>query len=353
MLAAVALLGIGVVEAVAGLTVGVQSWYVVAMVPVVTLPVATRRTAPAPSVAVLLAGMLAQAATGSDLPGGFAEAVALVLAVYAVGSRLPLASSMGTAALAVVAVVAVIALTGDLRAGNVVFATGQLVAAWGAGRGVRLAEDRSHLLAEHRALQERGRIARELHDVVSHQVTAIVIEAGAARRDLDPNGDAARTLHDVERRGRETLQELRRLLGVLRVDHDAPLTPQPGLAELPDLVSKSRRAGLDVRLASSGEPTETSDGLELTVYRVVQEALTNAVKHQQQPRVEVTLEWQPQALGVEIRSEGQHRGRASATGGFGVPGMQERVAAYGGDLVAAAISGGFVVHAVLPLEVAT
>jgi len=270
-------------------------------------------------------------------------------------------------ALVAVMVAGVIAAEEDLPAiavvGNViVFAT-----AWTIGDSVRnrhayltevearaeRAERDRELAAARAVLDERARIARELHDVVAHSVSVMVVQAGAGRRVLarDPAGAAA-ALEVVERTGRNALDELRRLLGVLRADDGASGTaPQPTAGDVAELVASWRAAGLDVELRTEGEVPPLPAGLGLTVYRVVQEALTNAVKHAGPARVEVVLRYGDE---VEIDVVDDGRGAAGASGlpsgGQGLIGMRERVELFGGRLsVGPRSGGGFRVRATLPL----
>jgi signal transduction histidine kinase len=354
-LVAVVLTGLGLVEALLGLTAPLTGWLPVALAPVVTLPVAVRGSAPGPALLVLVAAELGQSVAGSDLPGGLSEAVALALVLYAVGSRLPLRASLLWLAVGAVGVGAAIAAGDDPHTGNFVFAATVVLGAWAAGRVVRLAHERSGLLAEHRAQQERNRIARELHDVVSHNLTAIVVQAAAAQRGLDPADPSAPVLAGVEQHGRETLQELRRLLGLLRVDENdaglVPLAPQPGLADLPRLLASARADGLEVSWTSTGAPHPVGSGLELAIYRVVQESLTNVRKHASDREARVSLTWREDRVHVEVVSGGHHlRGLPGA--GFGLRSMAERVQAYGGELTARRTPDGFRVHAALPVDVA-
>lgn len=351
-LLAAALTVLGLVEALLELTAPLAGWFAVALVPVGTLPLAARTRLPGPVLLVVAGAQLAQVLSGSELPGGLTEGVALALAIYSVGSRLPVASSLTFLVAGAATVAATIAAADRPHAGNFVFAGTVVLAAWAAGRVVRLAHERSDLLAERRAQQERARIARELHDVVSHNVSAIVVQAAARRRDLEREDPTAAVLALVEQHGRETLQELRRLLGLLRVDTDAaPFTPQPGLADLPHLVGTMRAEGLHVAWTSTGDPHPVGTGLELAIYRVVQESLTNVRKHARDPRARVALAWHPDGVEVEVLSGGAGSGPRTLPGaGFGLRSMTERVQAYGGQLTARRTSDGFRVHAVLPLD---
>ena len=345
------LTALGVVEAAWGLTGEREPWYVVLSVPVVTAPVAVRRVLPVTAVAVMSVGLLLQSLLGSSLPGGFSEAVALVLVAYAVGAVLDLRRSAAVAVIIAAVQVMVIVVEGDARAGNFVYALTVVAVAWLAGRGVRLADERSRLLADHRAAQERSRIARELHDVVSHHVTAMVVQASAERRDHPDGSGTAQVLETIEQQGRETLRELRRLLGLLRMDEDGPpLAPQPGLGDLSGLLDAARSSGLEVSLTTTGDPVSTGDGVGLAVYRVVQECLTNVRKHAASPRAEVRLHWAPDTVAVDVLSPGARQGRTLPGSGLGLEAMAERVQAYGGTLTTGPTEQGFRVRASLPLD---
>jgi signal transduction histidine kinase len=201
------------------------------------------------------------------------------------------------------------------------------------------------------AADERRRIAREMHDVVAHSVSVMVVQAGGARRILDR--DPARAVEaaaNVERTGRAALAEMRRLLGVLHTAGDEQLrAPQPSLAELDALVERSREAGQPVSVTVSGEPRSLPAGLDLAVYRVLQEGLTNALRHAGGSPTEVTVRWAPDALELAVADRG--RGPADHSGGHGLVGMQERVRLYGGELwTGARNGGGFEIRARIPLE---
>ncbi|MFC6094627.1 sensor histidine kinase [Saccharothrix lopnurensis] len=199
---------------------------------------------------------------------------------------------------------------------------------------------------------ERMRIARDLHDVVAHHVSVMGIQAGAARRVLDTDRELARSaLLMVEQTARGSIAELRGLLGVLRAEptaEDAPDGELAALDRLPDLVATARSAGLEVAHQTYGEPRPVPDGVALSAYRVVQEALTNVVKHAAARRVDVRVRYLDRALEVEIADDG--RGPVPATTpGFGLVGMRERVAVHGGQLEARPRKGkGYLVRATLP-----
>jgi signal transduction histidine kinase len=216
----------------------------------------------------------------------------------------------------------------------------------------RLREERAGALREatHR---ERARIARELHDIVTHNVSMMVIQAGAARKVLDNSPDAARdALLAVEEGGRAALGELRGVMGLLAAAEDDSLDPQPGLAQLPPLIERVRDAGVDVTVTTSGDRFPLPAGLELTAYRVVQEALTNTVKHAAGARATVDVAYAPDELRITVTDTGGRPTRESAAStGRGLAGLRERLAVYGGTLEAnARLTGGYRVQALLPVE---
>ncbi|HEY2879041.1 sensor histidine kinase [Nocardioides sp.] len=205
---------------------------------------------------------------------------------------------------------------------------------------------------------ERARIARELHDVVAHGLSVIVVQAGAERRSLHgPNLDEESidsTLGSIERAGREALVDLRRLLGLLRrTDEPVALSPQPGLAQLDDLLSSVREAGLQVDVDISGDRSQLPPGLDLTAYRIVQEALTNVLKHANAQCVRVGVAFQRTHLDLEVSDDGSSgpRNRFAIAGpGHGLIGMRERVNVFGGTISAGtSTGGGWTVHARLPV----
>jgi signal transduction histidine kinase len=243
-------------------------------------------------------------------------------------------------------------------------------------RTIRDRELRAQLLelqARDAVAEERARIARELHDLVAHNVSVMVVQAGAERHALAPGQESTRAaLTSIEQSGRQALAEARRLLGVLRHGDDGEeLQPQPGVARIGELVEQTRRAGLPVELAIEGEPVPLPAGIDLCAYRIVQEGLTNALKHAGPAHARVRLRYAPARLAVEVTDDGpgavngersgdegrggagdepqarQTRGRGA---GHGLIGMRERVALYGGRIEAGPRpEGGFGVHAELPL----
>ncbi|GAA3340403.1 hypothetical protein GCM10020358_27880 [Amorphoplanes nipponensis] len=208
---------------------------------------------------------------------------------------------------------------------------------------------------------ERARIARELHDVVTHNVSVMVIQAGGARKIMDAAPDQAReALLAVEAGGRAAMTELRHVMGLLTMQGagpepaaDADLAPQPGLDGLDGLVRRMRETGVPIELTRTGRRTPLPPGIELTVYRLVQEALTNIVKHAAGASVRVTLAFGENDLEVDVADTGGRPGAAARTGtGRGLIGLRERLAVYGGVLQAGPrLSGGYRVHARIPVEV--
>ena len=200
------------------------------------------------------------------------------------------------------------------------------------------------------AARERAMIARELHDVVAHNVSVMVVQAGAERSVLDPAAvSTAETLRAIEVSGREALVELRRLLGVLRGGADDPLEPQPTLADVDRLVEQIRQAGVGVTLAVEGQAARLPRGVELSAYRIVQEALTNILKHAPGADAEVRLSYEPDAIAIEVRDGGGTPTIPSGSG-HGLLGMQERAALHGGSVAAGPeADGGFRVSARLPV----
>jgi len=180
----------------------------------------------------------------------------------------------------------------------------------------------------------------------------MVVQAGAERRTLDSSNAGTReVLETIERTGRSALTEMRRLLGMLRDETDDPLHPQPGLADVPTLITQLRDAGLAVRLEMVGERRELPVGIELSGYRIVQEALTNALKHAGDAQATVYVRYGSDSLELEISDDGGGGRDSSLPGGHGLVGMRERVALYGGRFRASRNpAGGFTVHALLPIR---
>jgi signal transduction histidine kinase len=295
-------------------------------------------------------------------PEGNGVMLAPMLAVYAVASleeRRPalwgLAAVLGLGVLWVVLDPVQVGLTMHLQGGAWI---SPWIIAWLLGSLVR--SRRQYVQAqrreqEERALtavaEERNRIARELHDVIGHSVSVMTVQASAVRRLMREDQKKERAaLETVEATGREALGEMRRMVSVLRSSSGAPdLTPPPTLDQLDRLVENFRRAGLEVDVGTEGHPVPLPPGLDLTAYRLVQEALTNTLRHAQATRAQVRVCYRPGLLALSVRDDG--RGAAGAAPGNGLLGMQERVAVYGGTLVAGnADGGGYELRAELPWE---
>jgi signal transduction histidine kinase len=247
-----------------------------------------------------------------------------------------------------------------------VFIPMEFTIAWVAGFAVRerseqaeaaelraeLAERERDAAARIAVAEERARIARELHDIVAHAVSVMVLQVGAVRHKLpDTLAEDRDALEGVERAGRTALAEMRRLLGAMRRDGDAAeLLPQPGLDGLDSLLAEIGRAGLPVELHVDGQPVPLPRGLDLSAYRIVQEGLTNALKHAQATRADVSLHYQPHSLQLEIRDNGV--GTTTSDGlGHGLVGIRERVKLYGGEMKTETVNGGgFVLSTRLPLN---
>ncbi len=269
---------------------------------------------------------------------GFALGVAALVVGNTVSLAVPPRHLQDTGLFTIVPVVAMLLLRGAVRGRQL--------------RAEALAA-RAELLergATQAVLEERARIARELHDLVAHNVSVMVVQAGAERHALPGDQTETReTLAAIEQSGRQALAEARRLLGMLRRDGEPDgLAPQPGLDQLDGLVEQVRRAGLPVALTVAGDAAPLPAGLDLCAYRIVQEGLTNALKHAGAgARAEVRVGYAPAALEIDVRDDGRGGGPAGA--GHGLIGMRERVALYGGELEAGPeAGGGFGVHARLP-----
>jgi signal transduction histidine kinase len=228
-------------------------------------------------------------------------------------------------------------------------------------RGQRLDEvaaraERAELDREQREREaveaERARIARELHDVVSHSISVVAIQAQAIRQRLGPeHAREASDLTGIETTARQAMAEMRRLLGVLRADGERlPLAPQPGLDQLPELVERARETGLQVELDIDGASTPLPPGVDLAAFRIVQEALTNALKHAAAQTVRVRVHYRKHDLELIVEDDGTGMD-AQPGDGHGLFGMRERVALYGGACTIGSREGGGVrVHALLPVQ---
>jgi signal transduction histidine kinase len=235
--------------------------------------------------------------------------------------------------------------------GGVAFRLKQEQARQATREATRLAHEQEER-ARRAIVEERARIARELHDVVAHGVSVMTIQAGGVRQLLGSKREREReALLIIEETGRQALADMRRLLGVLRDANEAPaLTPPPGLGRIPELVEQMRVAGLPVSYAIRGEAGELSPGIDVSGYRIVQEALTNALKHARPTRTSVVVTYGRETLEIEVTNDGRSNGAAPGPG-HGLVGMRERATLYGGTLEAGPYEGdGYRVRARLPLR---
>jgi signal transduction histidine kinase len=347
----------------------------------VTGTLAWRRTRPLPALAWIFAvWVMTFVVARHDLQlvaGFFVIIVLAASAAYHASRRVALAC-LGIA-LATLAVL--IPLEPQLGGASAAVYDGAFVVLpWLAARGLRSREDRAAALGSQLALaqashearqreilrQERAQIARELHDIVAHSVSVILLQIGAARMRAPGQPDITQPLHAAEASGRQALAELRRLLGVLNDcpaedgDRDEgtaermPDAPQPSIAGLGRLAAAVRAAGLDVDLAIVGEVRPLPPGLELSVYRIAQEALTNVLKHAQASMARVRVDYGPDAVTIEITDDGTARTASGAPAGHGLVGMRQRAQVFGGTTIAGpAPGGGWQVRAELPAEPAT
>jgi signal transduction histidine kinase len=338
---------------------------------VVVMSLTLRRRMPVAVLAFVLAGCLTLTAFGYVPMLG--PSAAYLIAIYSVASHRGLATSLPVGAFGLVLYVVSMALDGYWfwqAVSNAVL----LIGVWWIGRSLRLRrayldelEARARRLerareADSRAAraEERSRIARELHDVVAHHVSVMTVQAGAARRILHRDPEAVQdALSTIEQMGRTALGEMRRLVGVLRTEAEpvrSELSPQPGVHDVSGLVDQLRETGLQIQLWIEGESRSLSPGVDLAAFRLVQEALTNTLKHAgPQARAWVRIQYADRQLEIEVEDDG--RGLVAGLGrpggnGHGLVGMRERVALYGGDLrIGPRSGGGFEVRARFPLEV--
>lgn len=337
------------------------------VVAAMTAATAWRRRAPL-AVALLAIALVVGSEAAWSVPDAIAAPVlALLLACYSLGAHAPLRTAAAGLGL-VLAPLLVSALWQDRGFDDFLFIGTILAGIWASGRIVRSRRglaaqlaDRAVLLEHERdqqaavaAAAERSRIARELHDVVAHCVNVMVLQAGAERRVLgDEQPTTVQTLQEIEHTGRQALGELRRLLGIVRADGEHPaLEPQPTLANLGALIAHVRGAGLDAQLRIEGEQRLLPPGLELSAYRIVQEALTNTLKHADAKSATVTVRYRPAALELSVTDDGTGAPGSDKTGdGHGLVGMHERVALFDGTFDAGpSADGGFRISARLPIE---
>lgn len=324
--------------------------------PAITLPIAVRRRYPT----LVATGVAVLSAVDHALsnPQFFGYPVALLCALYGLAVWTPprrFAIGLGLVMAADIAAIA----EGGVNKTGVSFAVAEAAVVLLVRRVVRGREQRAELAERERevaareaVVEERARIARELHDAIAHNVSMMVVQAGAERRLLDGDtGSTREVMTTIEQIGRGALTEMRRLVGMLRSDTDEPLAPQPGLDDLPALVERMHDAGLRVELRVNGERRELPVGLELSAYRIIQEALANTLQHAGTARAAVEIGYGADALELEIVDDGSGTSPSVAAAGHGLIGMRERVALYGGRLEAGRRpGGGFAIQVVLPIQ---
>jgi signal transduction histidine kinase len=358
----VGVLVLGLAEVVGGSGYQLRGAWIVGVV-ITAVALFFRRRAPLPVLVVVLAlvGSLSATDPPQDATYWF---FASIVATHAVGAYTPLRQAVAGLGL-VLGLFTVGAIVDDETVGDVIFVWILFAGVWALGR---LLERRTNEAATHERraaaleeereeraraaiAEERARIARELHDIVAHGVSTMVLQVGGVRRRLtDDQAAELAALLNVEETGRRSLVEMHRMLGIMRqADEGDLLTPQPGLGRLDELADSMRAAGLPVELCTEGEPFELPSGLDLSAFRIIQEALTNTLKHAGPARASVTLTYRPDSLELEVLDDGA--GSANGDGaGHGLLGMRERVALFGGRLDAGArANGGYRVRAHLPL----
>lgn len=335
-----------------------------------TLPLVARRRWPLAIFVITFSATMLHAVLAVD---GINSTLGFLVALFTVGEMRDRRTS-GLAALIAGIVVGVLTLTsgslpaalsGLVQTELAVFAT-WVLGVWARDRNRQLetAEERASRLEREReerdrraVAEERERIARELHDVVTHHVSVIVIQAGAAERALDRRPVDARTaIEAIDATARQALADMRRMLGILGrgPDSGAELAPMPSLDRLGELLEQVRAAGTPVELSVTGERRPLDPGVELSAYRIIQEALTNAMRHAPGARTRVTVGYSATALDIQVDDDGSGtadaaRRRTTDGSGHGLIGMRERVALFGGDFEAGATGRGFRVAARLPL----
>jgi signal transduction histidine kinase len=269
-------------------------------------------------------------------------------------ARPPGVSLLGLVALEAVAASNLLIATVEDPLGDTGFAMAVGVGVWALGVAAMHRRAAIDEAARRAVGEEQARMARELHDVIAHSVSTIVVQAAAADDVFDSRPDQARAaLRSIERAGRDALDELRRLLGAVRPGTAAdPSDPQPGLDRLDELAEPLRAGGLKVVVRREGPATTLPAGVELSAYRIVQEALTNTVRHARATRAVVTVRYGADAVELDVRDDGRASpGGAANGGGLGLTGMRERASLLGGTLDAGPLpGGGYRVHARLPLE---
>jgi signal transduction histidine kinase len=336
-----------------------SNWVYVPVALVMTIPLAWRRRSPLVVVVLVMGAFAVQSLILDPTPTPDVELIPALIAVYSVAAHGERWVPWVGGGIGIVAGLIWLGVD-DFLLPIVMFG-----GAWFAGRLVQKRQlyaqafaERARVLERERdanarvaAAEERVRIAREMHDVVGHSVSVMVVQAGAERLALGEERPATReALLAIERTGREALAEMSRLLGVLRKDGEGlALAPRPSLAQVDALVQTVRAAGVPVELRVEGDRPDLPPSVDVSAYRIVQEALTNVVKHAGPARATVVVRYSGKAVELEVTDDGEGSVNGSAAG-YGLAGMRERVALHGGTLDANGRSdGGFTVKARLPL----
>lgn len=327
------------------------------------LAMAWRRVWPLPVAAVVVMAEAVLAING----GGLSVALAVLVMSFTVGAETEGRTSWWGLLLLLLPYIGGLSLArGGLIPGDVAASVVLVAAPWVAGRALRsraealaeamaraaVLEHEKQREADEATTRERTRLARELHDVVSHSISVIAIQAQAVRRRLAPERPAEATdLAAIENAAREAMVEMRRLFGVLREQGGEPeLAPQPGLGELGRLLDRVRDTGVRVDLVTDGDAVELSPGLDLAAYRIAQEAVTNALRHSGASHLTVRLGYRQSALEVTVEDNGSGFANVATRCGHGLRGIRERAELYGGSLDLGTTSGGGArVHASLPI----
>jgi len=320
------------------------------------LPIAWRRSHPLAVAVAFAAASALQAAAGGGVyesaPPLAGAIVAGAVVFYSLGTYAPERDAWTGLAAGIAGLWATVVLADHVELSSFLFSAGLVaLSPWLAGRVTRSRKLRAVAMERAAASEERQRLARELHDVVAHGVVLMVLQAQGARRILDQDPVRVRdALEAIEETGKTALEEIRGSLGILREENArADLVPQPTLGDLAALIEDMRRAGLAVDLHVEGDARAIPDGIDRSAYRIIQEALTNTIKHAGLVRTRVTVAYGTDDLRLEIIDDGPGQS-GSGDGGQGLVGMRERVRVYGGELEAHARNGrGFVVRARIPL----
>ena len=321
-----------------------------------TLPIVFRRLAPLPI--LLVTGAAAAVQYLLLVPSSDFGTVGVLVAFYTVAdqSSRRLASSIAVLAAVGIAVAKLLDRSNELHVDDMMFLYAQFTAAWVLGDNARYRRRHLANLEERAVTDERARIARELHDVITHSLSVMMVQAGAARTVMDTRPESARAcLRSIEAVGREAWTEMRHLLDLARQDgggdgDDQP--PRPSLRHLPVLVERFENAGLTVDLVVTGAPRPLPAAADLSLYRIVQEALTNTLKHAGPVRTRVSVAYDEQAVALEVLDDGGGPSALARDGraGHGLVGMRERVRLFGGELATGPCGAGFAVRVRLPLE---